>query len=134
MSDLSDTIPLFDRIGGRAPLLKLLRYFYADVRQHNEIGPIFSKHIDDWPAHIEKIADFWSGAIGGPPLYSGAMPWKHVRLGLGEQHFQSWLGLWHRHCRAHLPPREAEELIGRAEAIGLRLRQIVTLHAKEPGS
>jgi hemoglobin len=126
------TTSLFDRIGGREPLVKLLRYFYADVRQHNEIGPIFARHIDDWPSHIEKIADFWSGATGGPALYNGPMPWKHVRLGLGEVHFQAWLGLWHRHCRTHLPAREAEELIERAESIGLRLRQIVALHDDPP--
>jgi len=53
--------PLFVRLGGRARLLYLLRHFYADVRQHEEIGPIFSAHITDWPAHLEKITDFWSG-------------------------------------------------------------------------
>ena len=57
---------LFARLGGRAPLLQLLKYFYADVRQHAEIGPIFAAHIEDWPAHLEKIADFWSGVTGGP--------------------------------------------------------------------
>ena len=39
---------LYDRIGGRPALTKLLRYFYADVRQHAEIAPIFAAHIDDW--------------------------------------------------------------------------------------
>lgn len=128
MSDPVSSASLFERIGGRAPLLHLLRHFYADVRQHHEIGPIFAAHIADWPAHLEKIADFWSGATGGPATYNGPMPWKHIHLGLEEKHFQAWLGLWHRHCQAHLPAREAEELIARAEAIGERLRQIVALH------
>jgi hemoglobin len=118
---------LFERLGGRPALTKLLKYFYADVRQHREIGPIFAAHIKDWPSHLEKIADFWSGATGGPALYNGPMPFKHLHLALGETHFQAWLGLWHRHCRAHLPAPEAEELIARAEAIGLRLRQIIAL-------
>ncbi|MDF3059656.1 MAG: globin, partial [Rariglobus sp.] len=95
------------------------------------VGPIFGNHVDDWPAHLEKIADFWSGALGGPALYSGAMPWKHAALGLEEKHFQAWLGLWHRHCQARLPAREAGEMIARAEAIGQRLRQIVALHAED---
>lgn len=78
---------LYDRIGGRPALLKLLRHFYADVRQHQEIAPIFLANIEDWPAHLEKIADFWTGLTGGPRLYGGGMPWKHLPLRLEERHF-----------------------------------------------
>lgn len=124
--------PLFDRLGGRDPLLHLLRHFYADVRQHREIGPIFNAHISDWPAHLEKIADFWSTATGGPRRYQGAMPVKHIPLQLEAEHFRAWLDLWRRNCRIHLPPKEAEEMIVLAETIGKRLHFIVTQHA--PGS
>ena len=128
MSTLStpdQTGVLFERMGGRDPLMKLLKHFYADVRQHQVIGPIFTAHIDNWPEHLEKIADFWSGVTGGPRLYSGPMPWKHVALGLEEQHFEAWLGLWHRNCKIHLPPAEATEMIEAAEMIGQRLRYIL---------
>jgi len=113
---------LYERIGGRDGLMLLLRRFYADVRQHDEIGPIFAEHIEDWPAHLEKIAGFWSGLTGGPALYGGGMAARHMPLRLEEKHFQAWLGLWQRHCRAHLPPAEAEEMITVAEMIGQRLR------------
>lgn len=113
---------LFTRLGGRPALAVLLRHFYADVRQHAEIGPIFNAHITDWPAHLEKIADFWSGATGGPVRYRGAMPARHMPLGLEERHFQAWLDLWRRQCRIRLPAPEAAELIGIAEMIGERLR------------
>lgn len=116
---------LYDRLGGRPRLMHLLRHFYADVRQHREIAPIFAAHIRDWPAHLETIADFWSGATGGPARYAGPMPFKHVPLGLEERHFEAWLGLWTRHCRAHLPAAEADEMIALAEGIGRRLRQII---------
>ncbi|HEX2861363.1 MAG TPA: group III truncated hemoglobin, partial [Lacunisphaera sp.] len=126
---MPDALPspasLFVRLGGRPQLMQLLKYFYADVRQHAEIGPIFAAHITDWPAHLEKIADFWSGATGGPAGYRGDMPMKHLALGLEERHFEAWLGLWSRHCRARLAPTEAAELIRIAETIGQRLRQIV---------
>ena len=124
--------PLYDRLGGRPALLKLLRYFYADVRQQAEIAPIFAAHIEDWPAHLEKIADFWSGITGGPRLYGGGMPWKHLPLRLEERHFAAWLDLWRRHCRAHLPPAEAEELIAAAETLGQRLRQIIAQYGPPP--
>lgn len=124
---------LFERLGGRGGLMMLLRRFYADVRQHREIGPIFNERITDWPAHLEIIADFWSGATGGPARYSGPMPAKHLALGLQEKHFDAWLDLWSRHCRAHLPVGEAGELVRLAEGIGQRLRQIVGRPA-EPGA
>ena len=126
--------PLYERIGGRTALLKLLRYFYADLRQHAEITPIFAANIEEWPTHLEKIADFWSGITGGPRLYAGGMPWKHVPLRSEERHFAALLGLWSRHCRAYLAPAEAEEMIAAAENIGQRLRQIVAAYVKPPAA
>lgn len=132
MTESSRSATLYDRIGGRAPLLQLLRHFYADVRQHREIGPIFLAQIHDWPAHLEKIADFWSGATGGPPRYSGPMPQRHFPLGLGETHFEAWLDLWRRNCRIYLGASEAEEMIRLAEGIGERLRMLVSFHGARP--
>jgi hemoglobin len=129
MPDTPIRSSLYDRLGGRAGLLELLKYFYADVRQHGEIAPIFAANIEDWPAHLEKIADFWSGVTGGPANYRGAMPMKHFPLGLEERHFEAWLGLWARHCRARLAPTEAAELITVAETIGQRLRQMIAFNA-----
>lgn len=124
------TSPLYERIGGRDGLHKLLRHFYADVRQQETIGPIFNAHIKDWPAHLENIADFWSGLTGGPAKYRGGMPMKHLSLGLGEVHFQAWLGLWKRTCETHLPPTEASEMTAIADKIGARLRAIIANHNK----
>ena len=124
--------PLFERLGGRAALMHLLRHFYADVRQHNVIGPIFRAQIEDWPAHLEKIADFWSGATGGPARYSGPMPQRHFPLGLEEGHFEAWLDLWRRHCRAHLASHEAEEMIRLADGIGDRLRLLIAQFGATP--
>ena len=134
MPDSEDSRSLYDRIGGRAQIMDLLRHFYADVRQHHEIGPIFRAQIEDWPAHLEKIADFWSGATGGPPRYSGPMPQRHFPLGLGEQHFEAWLDLWRRQCRIRLAPREADAMIRLAEAIGERLRTLIQTYAPRGGA
>lgn len=113
---------LFERLGGRAQLSRLLRHFYADVRQHHVIGPIFNAQIEDWPSHIEKIADFWSNATGGPVRYAGAMPLRHIPLSLKEEHFQAWLGLWEQNCKVWLPKECATEMIQIAQNIGMRLR------------
>ena len=123
---------LFARLGGRPRLLHLLRHFYADVRQHQEIGPIFTARIADWPQHLEKIADFWSNVTGGPIRYEGPMPQKHFPLSLEPRHFEAWLDLWRRHCRIHLPAIEAAELIMAAEGIGERLRWLAAQYGRRP--
>ena len=123
-----DSGTLYGRIGGREGLALLLRRFYADVRQHRLIGPIFNRTVEDWPSHLEKIADFWSNVTGGPVLYSGPMPFKHVRLGLDLSHFGAWLDLWRRHCRAHLRSDAAVELIAAAETIGNRIQFVIAAH------
>ena len=47
--------PVFARLGGRTRLLYLLRHFYADVRQHQEIGPIFAAQAQELIALAELI-------------------------------------------------------------------------------
>lgn len=119
MSDIS--LSLFERIGGLDVIRPLLRSFYADVRQHAEIGPIFNAMVDDWPAHREKIAGFWSTVTGGPATYAGPLFQVHRNLPLRPEHFAAWLDLWTRHCHIHLPPQVAEDLIRIARMMAHRL-------------
>lgn len=134
MNEPPPSAALYQRLGERPRLMQLLRHFYADVRQHEVIGPVFRARIQDWPAHLEMIADFWSGATGGPARYSGPMPQRHFPLGLTEAHFEAWLDLWRRNCRIYLPTREAEEMIRLAEGIGSRLRLLIGVDAARAGS
>lgn len=120
---METSAPLFERLGGRPPLLRLLHHFYADVRQHQLLGPIFEQQIENWPAHIEKIADFWTQVTGGPSGYGGGMPARHIPLGLREEHFKAWLGLWDINCQQWLSADCAGELSALARQIGQRLRQ-----------
>jgi len=116
---------LYDRIGGRAGIATLLRHFYADVRQHAFIGPIFNQRISDWPAHLAKTEEFWARVTGGPSVYSGQMPAKHFPLGLDASHLAAWLQLWDSNCRCYLRPEEAQEMSHVAHEIGRRLRSIL---------
>lgn len=120
---MEENSALFERLGGRQTIEKLLRHFYADVRQHQLLGPIFNSKVENWPEHIEKIAKFWSQVTGGPARYAGGMPMRHIPLGLREEHFKAWLGLWETNCRQWLTPECASELIGQAHQIAIRLRQ-----------
>ena len=115
------TASLYDRLGGHDGILKLIKTFYVDARQHAVLGPIFNSHIQDWPAHLDKIADFWALQTGGQSRYRGGFAGAHMSLGLQAEHFQHWLGLWELNNGRHLAPREAEELNARAHELGRRL-------------
>jgi truncated hemoglobin YjbI len=91
----------------------------VDARQHAVLGPIFNLHIQDWPAHLDKIADFWALQTGGQSRYRGGFAGAHMSLGLQAEHFQHWLGLWELNNGRHLAPREAEELNARAHELAL---------------
>ncbi len=116
---------LYERIGGRDRLAVLLQHFYADVRQHQVIGPVFNRQIRDWPAHLAKIGEFWSRLTGGPSSFVGSLPFKHAPLGLASEHFDAWLGLWEVNCRCYLAPTEALEIIQLAHTIGDRLHGLL---------
>ena len=116
---------LYDRIGGRVGLEKLLHQFYSDVRQHKIIGPIFNEKIHDWPKHLAIITEFWARQTGGPSAYSGGMAAKHFSLGLQPEHFVHWLALWDFNCRRHLPETESGELTTLAHHLANHLQKIV---------
>jgi hemoglobin len=119
---------LYERIGGADGLQRLLRHFYADIRQHELLGPIFNRQIKDWPAHLEIIGGFWARLTGGPSEYAGGMPAKHLTLGIDGRHFAAWLQLWDFNCASHLKTAEAREMSALAHGIGERLQAIVTVH------
>ena len=116
---------LYQRIGGSEGLSRLLRHFYADVRQDPLIGPIFNAQIKDWKQHLEVIASFWETVIGGPSTYARPMPMKHLTLRLREEDFERWLFLWQANCRAQLSGDVAKEMIDLANHIAHRLRTIL---------
>jgi len=74
---------------------ELVYQFYARVREDVELGPIFNRHIDDWPAHLEIMVRFWSSLLRGSGEYSGTPMPKHVALpDLDAPLFNHWLKLF----------------------------------------
>ena len=118
---MNDEASLHERLGGHAGILKLIKSFYADARQHQVLGPIFNAQIHDWPVHMEKIATFWDLQTGGESTYRGGFAGAHIKLGLERGHFEHWLGLWELNNNRSLPPREAEEMNALAHRLGERL-------------
>jgi hemoglobin len=120
-SEIHGGTPLYDRLGGHEGILKLVTQFYADVRQHAVLGPIFNGQIDDWEAHLAKITEFWALQTGGKARYGGGFAGAHMPLGLKPEHFEQWLALWEFNNARALAPREAEEMNAIARRLAGRL-------------
>jgi hemoglobin len=118
---------LYERLGGLDGIRRLIHPFYADVRQHAVLGPIFNARIQDWAEHQAKIAEFWALQTGGPSRYAGGFGGAHLALDLQPEHFAFWLELWEFNCRRHLAPMEAQEMIDLAHEFGRRLRRLVQM-------
>ncbi len=122
----NDAAPtLYERLGGHDGILRLIRPFYADLRQHAVLGPIFNARIHDWPSHLAKITEFWARQTGGPSRYGGGFGAAHLSLGIGPEHFEHWLKLWSFNSQRQLPPAEAEAMMALAHTFAERLRTLV---------
>lgn len=116
-----ETASLYDRLGGRPGLERLLSRFYERARNDALLGPIFGAHIHDWDSHLQTVANFWSNHTGGPVLYRGGMG-RHLRLGLQPEHFERWLALWRENAEIETGPACAGELHAIARHVASNLQ------------
>lgn len=97
--------------------------FYAAVRNHSTLAPIFASHVSDWPAHEVKIARFWRNAILLEGGYDGNPMAVHKAAGnVHPGMFDPWLTLFDATLQRELPPETAKAWSALAHRIGRGLR------------
>ena len=97
--------------------------FYARVRRHETLRPVFATHVADWPEHEEKIASFWRNAICHERGYSGNPQATHMSAGnVKAEHFALWLTLFDEVLTQELPESTALSWSALAHRIGRALR------------
>ncbi|MFV0303143.1 MAG: group III truncated hemoglobin [Paracoccus sp. (in: a-proteobacteria)] len=102
---------------------RVVRVFYAAIRRHEVLGPVFGRHVTDWPGHEAKIARFWKKAILYQPGYDGNPMQVHMAAGdVRAAHFTPWLALFDETLRRTLPPEPAAQWSALAHRIGRGLR------------
>lgn len=101
--------------------------FYALIRAHPVLGPVFGAHVTDWPAHEAKIAAFWRNAILFERSYDGNPMAVHKAAGdVRPGMFIPWLKLFDEVLARRLPPETAAawsalaHRIGRGLSLGLQ--------------
>lgn len=112
---------------------RVVAVFYAAVRRHEVLGPVFAGHVADWPEHEEKIARFWRNAILSERAYDGNPMQVHRRAGdVLPEHFPLWLALFDETLRRTLPAEAAAAWSALAHRIGAALRMGVTIEDGPP--
>ncbi len=104
-----------------AMLERLVRGFYARVRDDDMLGPIFESRIDDWEPHLARMTAFWSSVALMTGRYHGQPVPAHIDLPVGWAHFERWLALFRETAREICPPQGAAFVIERAERIAQSL-------------
>lgn len=100
-----------------AMIERLVRGFYARVRQDGLLGPIFAERIADWEPHLRQMCAFWSSVALMSGRYHGQPMAKHSPLPIEARHFDRWLALFEATAREVCPPSAAEHFIERARRI-----------------
>lgn len=109
--------------------------FYARIRAHEVLGPIFAAHVSAWPAHEAKIGRFWKKAILHEQGYDGNPMMVHMGVQqMKGHHFELWLALFDDTLKNKLAPLQATAWSSLAHRIGRGLRLGIEERDRPKGS
>ncbi|MFB9151208.1 group III truncated hemoglobin [Roseovarius ramblicola] len=118
----------------RPEIERVVTAFYAAVRAHPGLGPVFAAHVTDWPAHEARVADFWANTILHERGYDGSPIAAHVRAGnVQPGMFSTWLALFDATLTRELRPDQAAAWSALAHRIGRSMRAAVVDRQTHPG-
>ncbi|WP_297772170.1 group III truncated hemoglobin [uncultured Roseovarius sp.] len=107
----------------RPEIERVVATFYEAVRNHPGLGPVFAVHVEDWPAHEAKVADFWANSILHERVYDGSPMAAHVKArNVQPGMFSTWLALFDAVVARELRPEQAAAWSALAHRIGRSLR------------
>lgn len=105
-------------------IARLVPAFYARVREHAVLGPIFNDAISDWPHHLGRLEAFWSSVVLSSGRYKGQPMVAHIRheTAMTPENFAQWLELWRETTSDLLSPPAAAVFQQKAELIAESLQ------------
>src|SRR4051812_41673087 len=119
----------------------LVAAFYARIRKHPTLGPIFQGVIgDDWTPHLKVMCDFWSSVMLTTGRYKGRPIPAHVRINQQSQetlgrpliqpgHFAEWLSLFEATAKELFAPDLAASFVEKARRIAESLKLGFAFHS-----
>ena len=124
-------------IQNRRHIDEVVQTFYREVRAAAELGAFFDTAISDWPAHLNRIADFWESQLFYTRSYIGNPKAVHSRLaadhtgGITPYHFGLWLRHWMQTIDTAFEGPNADKLKHVARAMGTQLMLSIHKTQKE---
>ena len=113
-----------------ASISVLIDAFYARIRRHPVLGPIFEAAIaeDEWPEHLETMRRFWSSVMLTSGRYSGNPFTVHrAVVGIERRLFVDWLALFTEIASELFEAGPATEFAAKAQRIATSL-QLALFH------
>jgi len=116
------TAEIMERTGiDEAMIERLVRGFYAKVREDAVLGPIFEARIKNWEPHLMQMCAFWSSVALMTGRYHGTPMAKHLPLPIDGGHFDRWLALFEETAREICPGEAEAHFVERARRIAQSL-------------
>lgn len=108
-------------------IARLVETFYARIRRHPTLGPVFHAAIGEdaaaWEAHLARLKRFWSAIMFRNGAYQGDPFSAHLKLpDLCPEMFGEWLVLFDATAAELFPPDLAAAFSERAHRIARSLR------------
>jgi hemoglobin len=103
----------------------LVDNFYVQVQKDPEIGPVFNERVEDWPAHLALLKNFWSSILLTTGRYKGHPMMTHLKLPLEEHHFRRWLQLFAETAHKVMSPAHATQIIQKSERIAENFKMAI---------
>ena len=112
----------------------LVATFYARIRKHPTLGPIFERVIgDDWTPHLKVMCDFWSSVMLTTGRYKGRPIPAHVKIAdIEPKHFAEWLSLFEATAKELFAPDLAASFVDKAKRIAESLKLGFAFHSPTP--
>jgi len=106
-------------IENRSDIKNFVDGFYTKVREDSLLFPVFNSKIaaEAWPAHLERMYDFWNAILFAEKGFDGNPMQKHMSLPIEEKHFDRWLHLFRATIDELYEGAKAEEAKTRAGSI-----------------
>lgn len=110
--------------------------FYDKVRGDPALGPIFAAHVGDWPAHLDRLTDFWSSIMLKSGRYKGNPYAAHLPFAsrLDTALFQRWLALWAETARELFAEDISCQLVDKASRVANSLMSGLLFRPEDSGS
>jgi hemoglobin len=99
--DVTTTPTLYDQIGGASGVRGLVTRFYDLMSELPEARAILGMHPADLAGSREKLFDFLSGWLGGPPLYierrgHPRLRMRHMPFAVDDAARDAWMACMER--------------------------------------